>query len=401
MKNRITLSDLKAALSNREFELHYQPKVSMVTGRLCGAEALVRWRKNSGQLVPPMDFIPLAEETNFITEITRYVFGKIVVDYAFINSVDSSLTISFNASGRDFYNENLTRLIVDAVNGRLIEAGSIEIEVTETVLVEEKSARRYLDELSNCGISIAMDDFGTGHSGLVELSKWPFSILKIDKKFIWGMTSSDKDREILQASIRMAHQLNMDVVAEGIEDEETFRVLQEYGCKIGQGFWISKPLPLQEFITFIKKFVNLPAMPIGLLYMAQLDHIQWKKTLIDTALFLHGSGENRPLENVRGCPQLDHTRCKLGLWYYGEGVTFRDLPGYSQLEQPHRELHRIGNELLQAARGGCALEELSLLIQKLSEKSIRVLESLQLLENYLHVNDRYLPAPAAVESVGR
>ncbi len=387
MKNKITLSDLETALVRKEFELHYQPKVSMVTGRLCGAEALVRWRKSDGSLVPPMDFIPLAEESNFISEITKYVFGKIVIDFDFICSVNSALTISFNASGRDFHNENLTRLIVDAVKGRLIEASSIEIEVTETVLVDEENAKKCLNKLADCGIAIAMDDFGTGHSGLVELSKWPFSILKIDKKFIWGMNSSDKDREILQASIRMAHQLSMDVVAEGIEDEKTFRVLQEYGCKIGQGFWISKPLPLQEFISFIKVFVDLPAMPIGLLYMAQLDHIQWKKTLIDTALFLHGSKENRPLENVRGCPQLDHTRCKLGLWYYGEGVAFRDLPGYLQLEQPHRELHAVGNELLQAARTHCSLEELSVLIQKLSEKSIRVLESLQLLENYLHVNN--------------
>ncbi len=388
MENKFTLSDLENALSNREFELHYQPKVSMITGRLYGAEALIRWRKSSGELVPPMEFIPVAEESGFISKITRYVFAKIIIDFAFIHSVNSSLVISFNASGRDFHNDNLTRLIIDAVKGRLIEPDNIEIEVTETVLVDEENAKKCLDKLAGCGISIAMDDFGTGHSGLVELSKWPFSILKIDKKFIWGMISSDKDREILQASIRMAHQLNMDVVAEGIEDEDTFRVLQEYGCKIGQGFWISKPLPLHGFVAFVKAYKNLPAMPIGLLYMAQLDHIQWKKTLIDTALFLHGSKENRPLENMRGCPQLEHTRCKLGLWYYGEGLAFKELPGYLQLEEPHRELHAIGRELLQAARSHCPLDELSILIQKLSEKSIQVLESLQLLENYLHVNNQ-------------
>jgi len=299
--------------------------------------------------------------------------------------VNSSIGISFNTSGKDFYDNTLTDIIIDAVNRRVIDPSKIEIEVTETILVDEIQAKSCLNKLADIGIPIAMDDFGTGHSGLVELSKWPFSILKIDQKFIKGLNDSNKDREILQASIRMAHQLNMDVVAEGIEDQETYRVLQEYGCKIGQGYWISKPLPLHEFIPFLKNFNNLPAMPIGLLYMAQLDHIQWRKTLIDTALFLHSSDEKRELKNLRGLPELEHTCCKLGQWYYNTGRVFQHMQSYSQLEQPHVELHDIGKKLLEVARNHCEMGDLTRLIQELSEKSLKVLEALQSLENNLHV----------------
>ncbi len=391
MEQKITLSDLKVALDKKEYELYYQPKVSMITGELSGAEALIRWRRSDGTLVPPVEFIPLAEESDFILEITRYVFEKLIIDFAIINAVNPSITVSFNTSGKDFHDERLTEKIVEAVNSQLIDAEKLEIEVTETVLVDEEHAKKCLSRLSEVGIPIAMDDFGTGHSGLVELSKWPFSILKIDQKFIKGLSESVKDREILQASIRMAHQLNMDVVAEGIEDEETYRVLQEYGCKTGQGYWISKPLPFHEFILFLKQFSNLPAMPVGLLYMAQLDHIQWRKTLIDTALFLHNSKEDRALKNLRGVPELEHTACKLGLWYYDAGRMFKNDENYTQLEQPHIELHAIGKELLHAARDHCSMDELTRLIQQLSEKSIRVLQALQALENNLQVNQHSLP----------
>jgi len=351
MKQPVTLSDLRMALKNKEFELFYQPKVSMITGELSGAEALIRWRKSDGTLVQPMDFIPLAEESDFIVEITKHVFGKLLIDLAIINAVNNSISVSFNTSGKDFHDDKLTEIITEAVNNRLVDASKLEIEVTETVLVDEEHAKRCLNKLSELGIPIAMDDFGTGHSGLVELSKWPFRILKIDQKFIRGLNESVKDREILQASIRMAHQLNMDVVAEGIEDEATYRVLQEYGCKIGQGYWISKPLPFHAFILYLKNYTSLPAMPIGLLYMAQLDHIQWRKTLIDTALFLHGTSEDRELKNLRGVPELQHTACKLGRWYYDAGRMFETMESYKQLEQPHIELHAIGKDLLELQYG--------------------------------------------------
>ncbi len=388
MPIQVTTQTIKKALNEQEFKLYYQPKVSMVTGKLCGAEALLRWQMADGNIIAPDHFIPIAEQSELICEITEYVFRQLIIDYSLIGAINENIKVSFNASGKDFHNDKLTKLIINAVNSKLIEPHQFEIEVTETVLIDEEHAKEQLNTLSNLGIAIAMDDFGTGHSGLVELTKWPFSILKIDRSFVASMNKSSKDREVLQAAIRMAHQLSMDVVAEGIEDEATYRVLQEYGCKTAQGFWISKPLPLTQFVYFIRDYNDLSAMPIGLIYMAQLDHIQWKKNIIDTALFLHASNEKRNLANVRGCPQLDHTKCKLGLWYYNEGCKFASISVYNQLEKEHRELHQIGSDLLKVAQSKCSMETLSQLIQQLTEKSMSVLYCLQLLENHLHM-DQY------------
>ena len=386
MAHDISLQDLDQALARGEFELHYQPKVSMITGELSGAEALLRWHRPGAGMVPPAAFIPLAEESDFIRRITRFVFGRLLVDVAVISAVKPDLSVSFNTSGKDFHDDELTQIISSAIESQKIRPDQLEIEVTETVLMDADCAKAQLAHLSALGIPIAMDDFGTGHSGLVELSKWPFTILKIDQKFVRDLNKSTKDREILQASIRMAHQLNMNVVAEGIEDEDTYRVLQEYGCRTGQGYWISRPLALQDFIVYIKDFKPLPAMPVGLLYMAQLDHMQWRKTVIDTALFLHTTRTNRAPENLRGVPEMDHTACKLGLWYYNAGRMFECIDCYRDLEQPHAELHEIGRRLLATARSGCSRDELTDLVRKLSEKSLRVLEALQTLENRLQVD---------------
>lgn len=383
LQDIITPESIKRALLTKEFKLFYQPKVSMVTGKLSGAEALLRWVKADGTIIPPDSFIPIAEQTDLICEISQYVFHQLIIDCSLINAINKGLKISFNASGKDFHDETLTTLIVKAVNSMLISASNIEIEVTETVLVDDEYAKKCLNTLATLGISIAMDDFGTGHSGLVELAKWPFSVIKIDKSFISSINNSQKDREILQASIRMAHQLNMEVVAEGIENEATYRVLQEYGCKTAQGFWISKPVPLTDFAIFLRNYIDLPAMPIGVVYMAQLDHLQWKKNIIDTALFLHGVDEKRLLKNIRGCPELDHTKCRLGRWYYGDGKSFQDIPMYYELEKDHKDLHEIGAKLLTIAQEKCSMLQLSSEIQKLTEKSMSVVYKLQLLENYL------------------
>ncbi len=380
---------LRQALAGEALTLYYQPKVSMTTGMLCGAEALVRW-VDGDRVIPPDRFIPRAEAWGMIGEITAYVFNRLVVDAALIGSVNDTLVLSFNASGRDFHDDRFAARVLQAVAGRLIPADRLEIEVTETVLLDGHHARACLEDLHHHGIAITMDDFGTGHSGLVNLSKWPFRKIKIDREIIQGIRHSDKNRQILQASIRMAHQLGLEVVAEGIEDEITYRQLQGYGCGVGQGYWIGHPLPLDAFIRFLQAFRNLPPMPQGLLYMVQLDHLQWRKNLIDAALVLHGleEGSARDLQCLRGQPQLEHTACRLGQWYYGDGQIFGHIPAFGELETPHRELHEIGKALISAAQEHHAWERITTLIQALSRKSVQVLALLQELENHITLGHR-------------
>ena len=383
----LTTKDIKQAMDNNEFVLFYQPKISMVTGEICGAEALIRWIKPDGHLIPPFRFIPIAEESNLIRDITLYVFNHLIADMTLISNVDSELVISFNASGKDFDNDIFTEIVIQALKNKFIDAKNIEIEVTETVLLNESVTKVCLTRLANMGISIAMDDFGAGHSGLTTLSKWPFSTIKIDKSLIDDIMISNKKHALIQATIRMAHQLNLNVVAEGVEDMASYQMLQNYGCKVVQGYVVGKPMSLEHFIHYYNIYESFPAKPIGLLYMAQLDHIQWRKGIIDAAIFLNNSTEKQKFQNIRSCPELDHTKCKLGKWYYSQTHIFEGDALYNRVEKPHKELHQIGRKLLQRASAHCEWEEFNALTKLLSKKSMEVLETLQNMENYLSMKD--------------
>lgn len=380
---KISIKGIKKALQDDAFVLHYQPKISMITGDICGAEALLRLQSEDGSLIYPDQFIPVAEKEGFITQVTIQVLSRLISELPLILVDNQELVISFNASGKDFHNYQLTEFILRAIQERQYDVKNIEIEVTETVLMDEMNAKMQLTKLANAGVPISMDDFGTGHSGLVELSKWPFSKVKIDKSFVNGIYSSSKNTEILQSAIRMAHQLNMEVVAEGIEDKETFILLQKYGCKVGQGYWISKPLSLDKFIHYLETYRAIPPFPIGVIYMAQLDHIQWKKTLIDAVLYVHRSHGYSSAKKVQGgLPELDHTCCKLGKWYYSVEKSFGHLEQYQNLEQPHKELHQIGREMLDAATNNCSIQELTERINVLAKKSGIIIDLLQSLESH-------------------
>jgi len=146
--NNITVIDIKQAIENEKFVLFYQPKVSMITGQICGAEALIRWEKSDGGLIPPFKFVPMAEKSDLIKDITLYVFNYLIVDMALITSIDSDIVVSFNASGNDFDDDVFTEIVIQALDNKLIEAKNIEIEVTETVLLNDKGAKTCLTRLA-------------------------------------------------------------------------------------------------------------------------------------------------------------------------------------------------------------------------------------------------------------
>jgi len=383
MNKQIGVEDIELALKKKEFFLYYQPKVSMIDGEVCGAEVLLRWQTATGSFIPPAAYIPLAEEAGIITKITKYVFSYLVEELPRILAINQNLVISFNASGKDFHNHDFTDFVRRYLKGNKCLAKNIEIEVTESVLLDEENARVNLAEIAEMGITISMDDFSTGHSSLAGLGKWPFSVIKIDKNLVNGIYKSAKDTEILQSSLRMAHQLGMEVVAEGIEDEYTFNLLQKYGCKTAQGYWISRPLVMEEFLSFIKHYKRRKTFPVGQLYMAQLDHLQWKKTLIDTALHMHNKSQGHVLKAIKGgMPKLNHCCCKLGDWYYSAEKYFGHLEEYRKLEVHHKKLHKIGEYLMRTASENCKSHELRKLIRRLTEQSVIIIDLLQSLENH-------------------
>ncbi|MEW7983335.1 MAG: EAL domain-containing protein [gamma proteobacterium symbiont of Phacoides pectinatus] len=191
----ITLVDLAKAVANDEFVFYYQPQVSMVTGILCGAEALLLWRRSEREIIPPGEFIPLAESSGFIKEITINMVSKLVRDIVIINNLNPALTISFNASAKDFSGSGLVDAIEREVRDNQVAIDALRVELTESVILEnDVHTADNLRRLEALGVSLEMDDFGTGFSSLDMLGQWPFSAVKLDQGIISRMRTSGKNR---------------------------------------------------------------------------------------------------------------------------------------------------------------------------------------------------------------
>jgi len=380
IKSTVTLQEIEGALKNDQFLFYYQPKVSMITGEIIGAEALIRWQKQNGTIVPPSDFIPLAESSGFISEITKAMFQKLIVDMVILNDIEGDFTVSINASTKDFDDSIFIDHIRRAIEGKQVNPNNIEIELTESSLLGDNNAiSTNFSTLTDMDVSLVMDDFGTGFSSIDMLSKLPFSTIKLDQGVVSRMANSEKNQLIVESSIRMGHQLGLNIVAEGIESEEVYLALQNSGCTIAQGYWISRPLPLFDLLEFVAQKKSWPSTAVGLLYMAQLDHIHWRKSIIDGVLSINNRSKSN--FNFRGKPESDSESCMLGKWYYGVGRKFSGISPYDELEKPHRQLHELGNALIAAVEKGDSKKELVDMMRDLSKLSGVVIKLLQDLES--------------------
>ena len=242
---------IRQALLAGELEYHYQPKVNFVSVCVCGAEALIRWRQPDGSHMPPAEFIPTAEQSGLITEIVTGMFPRLLEDLAVIERHRPGLHITFNASPLDFASDKLVNLILDALANQRLKPGQLGIELTETASAQDMDdLSEKLGLLASHGVGISMDDFGTGYSSLDLLSKLPFTCVKLDQGMVRRMSQSSKSTAVVEASIRLAHSMKMSIMAEGIESASEFGELIKLGCQQAQGYWISPPLPLPEFVDF-------------------------------------------------------------------------------------------------------------------------------------------------------
>jgi diguanylate cyclase (GGDEF)-like protein len=238
--------DLRRAVERREFFLEYQPIVSLETGVLCGFEALARWRHPLRGITPPAKFIPTAEETGLILPIGMWVLGEACRQmrrWQEMCPAGGPLTINVNLSGRQFTQPDL----LEQIKGVLRETGlaprSLKLEITESVVMENfETATRTLEELRALGVELSIDDFGTGYSSLSYLQRFPVSTLKIDRSFVSRMTESESTAEIVRTVMRLAQNLGMDVVAEGVETERQREQLRALRCEFGQGYYFSRPV---------------------------------------------------------------------------------------------------------------------------------------------------------------
>lgn len=239
---------LRRAVDNQEFVLHYQPKLQISTGRICGFEALLRWQRPGHGLVSPGEFIPVLEDTGLILPVGRWVLEAACQQIAaWRGSPLGTLAVSVNIAGRQFIAGNLEREVIRALESHDVEANLLELELTESSLMANtQTTIKTLQILRNLGVTISIDDFGTGYSSLAYLRRFPVDKLKIDMAFIRGITTNADDAAIVLAIIRMAHTLKLEVVAEGVETAAQLEYLRIHRCDQIQGYYLSRPLPVPE-----------------------------------------------------------------------------------------------------------------------------------------------------------
>ena len=247
-------TDLRYALERQELQLYYQPKVNLKTGKIVGAEALLRWHHPERGFVSPAQFISLAEETGVIEPIGEWVLKTACQHTLSLRKAGLDfIRIAVNLSACQFRQWDLRQQLIQLTYNAGIDPKCIELELTESILIEDiASAIQKLKALKALGIQIAIDDFGTGYSSLNYLRHFPFDILKIDQCFVRNIDKNSKNQAITKALISMAHQLNLIVIAEGVETEAELAFLQKHECNEIQGYFFSRPLPLENF----KKLVN-------------------------------------------------------------------------------------------------------------------------------------------------
>ncbi|WAM34032.1 putative bifunctional diguanylate cyclase/phosphodiesterase [Caldicellulosiruptor morganii] len=247
---------LKKAVENEEFVLYYQPIINLNNMKIAGAEALIRWIHPEKGFIPPLEFIPIAEQTGLISQIGKWVVKRALFDLGhFMQTLNGNFYVSVNVSLREFSSASFVESILSSIDNFKVEPSSLGIEITESVaMVDPQNTIDILNSLKKNRIKILLDDFGTGYSSLNYLKQLPIDVVKIDRSFIQNMTDDQKEQKIAKSLIDLSHILELKVVAEGIENEKQAELLKSFMCDFGQGYLFGKPMPKEEFLELAKKF---------------------------------------------------------------------------------------------------------------------------------------------------
>ncbi len=266
-RNRADLeSELRRALRRDELELHYQPRLCLESGRIVGLEALVRWRHSEHGLLYPNEFVPLAEESGLIVPLGYWVISRALRDMQWLRGRGlPALHMAINLSFRQFQDSQLLPTLRRLIDERGVDAQWLEFELTETAVMRRSDqVQQTMLALARLGVRFSLDDFGTGFSSFVHLNNLPITLLKIDKSFVGGMGERAENRQLVRAMINLAHNLNLQVVGEGVENAEQLSLLRQFGCDQVQGYLISKALPLRELARFLVMGLHQPLLGLKL-----------------------------------------------------------------------------------------------------------------------------------------
>ncbi|HTU57204.1 MAG TPA: EAL domain-containing protein, partial [Polyangiales bacterium] len=359
-----------------------------MTGRITGGEALIRWRKQDGSLVPPGLFIPLAEETGFISEITLRMFPVLLDDYQRIREVTDDGHVAFNVSASDLEQEELVVAMERAIEQGRISGKNLRVEVTEAAaLSSSPRMREWVQRFVKLGVELALDDFGTGYSSLDAIRKLPFSTLKVDQGIVREMQRSERAAMLVHANVLLAQVLGMEAVAEGIETEPIYRALMHSGCREGQGYWMSRPLPLDDYLALLRSGRTWPASHAGLLRTVLMSHVielrrvmDWVYAARSVARGASSAPGTAPPSLVPPAEVRSHAFSK---WYEGDGKALSGNRAFEAMRVPNMILTET-YELIQArASSGANPQELEDQLKKLAHYSVVLIGDLLGLESQL------------------
>jgi diguanylate cyclase (GGDEF)-like protein len=243
------VGELRRAIDNDGLELFYQPKLGLRSGRLVGVEALVRWPHPQRDLIPPDQFIPLAEQTGLIKSLSRWVIDTALRQAREWQELGIVIPIAVNLSMRDLHDPELPETVAHLLRSWNVPPSRLAVEITENGLMAEPArALQTVSALRGMGIRVAIDDFGTGYSSLAYLKRLPVDELKIDRSFVRDMAEDRDDLAIVRSTISLGHDLGLSIVAEGIEDAATWELLQQLGCDVAQGFYLGRPVRAHDLV---------------------------------------------------------------------------------------------------------------------------------------------------------
>ena len=346
-----SLLRLREALRADELVLYYQPKVNLRNGKVIGMEALLRWQHPQDGLIPPLDFLPLAEQTDLIVDIGEWVIGQALRQMEQWQATGAVWPVSVNIAAHHFQREDFTaRLAQILTRHPALSPALLEIEILESVALHD--LQRASDQIAACqrlGVGFALDDFGTGYSSLSYLKHLPVETLKIDQSFVRDMLDDEQDIMIVEAVIGLAQLFNRSVIAEGVESAEHSVLLMRLGCDEAQGYGIARPMPASQVTDWVRQYHPDPSWALWAderweisnlpLLVAQHDHLQWV-TRVTLAV------ENAPL-GLSAAELKSHHQCRFGHWYEGHGkTTYGHLPEFAAIEPVHVRVHESGAEII-------------------------------------------------------
>ncbi len=256
------------ALEQDQFLVVYQPRVDAMSGQLCSMEALVRWHHPQHGMVPPLEFIPVAESSGLISQLGEVVIEKVCLQMARWQASGLEMVpVSINVSARQFGRGDVHQVLASALTRHRIDARLIEVEITESAMMDEQNrAVEQLSAIRALGVRLLVDDFGTGYSSLSQLQKFAMDGLKIDRAFTMELGRSEQGEVFVRAILSMAHALGMSVVAEGVETREQLDILRVLQCNEVQGYFISRPVPAEQMLALMHQrfLIPLPAPALAL-----------------------------------------------------------------------------------------------------------------------------------------